>query len=189
MPEADRTKWNAKYAAADPAPDAPAATLKTVAHLLPQSGAALDVAGGAGRNAIWLAARGLDVTIADISAEGLAIARQRAQAAGVHLDTIETDVVVQPPPPGPWDVVMCVYYLNRDFLQSCAEIIRPGGLLIVLHPTVTNLQRREKPPAAFLLDDNELPQLVPGMQIVHHTEAWRGDNRYEALLAATKPQS
>ncbi len=187
MPEADRIKWEAKYADAAAAPSTPAPTLGEIQHLLPSSGAALDVAGGAGRNAIWLAQRGLEVTIADISPAGLALAQSRAAEAGVELQTVETDIAASPPPPGPWRVVMCVYYLNRDFLRSCAAIIEPGGLLVVLHPTLTNLQRRQKPPAAFLLQDNELPELATGLEVVHHSEGWRQDDRYEALLVARKP--
>ena len=33
--------------------------------MLPASGRALDIAGGLGRNSLWLARRGLDVTVVD----------------------------------------------------------------------------------------------------------------------------
>ena len=68
MSQADRQKWNDKYAAGFPMPREPAAVLVGLDRFLPRRGRALDVAGGAGRHGIWLAQRGLDVTIADISA-------------------------------------------------------------------------------------------------------------------------
>ena len=79
MPHFDRQKWDAKYAAAEEIPREPSAVLRSLEKLLPRCGRALDVAGGAGRNAIWLAKRGLDVTIADVSPRGLALACERAK--------------------------------------------------------------------------------------------------------------
>ncbi|HZN34298.1 MAG TPA: methyltransferase domain-containing protein, partial [Pirellulaceae bacterium] len=77
MSAADRQKWNAKYAVEIP-PREPSAVLVGLDRFLPKVGRALDAGGGGGRNAIWLAQRGLDVTLADISAKGLAISRERA---------------------------------------------------------------------------------------------------------------
>jgi len=185
MPEIDRIKWDARYAVAENAPATPAAPLADITHLLPADGVALDVAGGAGRNAIWLAQRGLEVTVADISAAGLAIAQTRAEAAGVQLNTRVLDVAALPPPTGPWYGVLCVYFINREFIRACAAILKPGGVLVVLHPTASNLLRQAKPPAAFLLDDGELPGLIQNLQTIYYTEGWRED-RHEALLVARK---
>ena len=44
----------------------------------------VDIAGGAGANALWLARRGLDVTLADISPVGLALAEDECRARGVE---------------------------------------------------------------------------------------------------------
>lgn len=50
---------------------------------LPDSGAVLDVGGAAGRYALWLAERGYDVTLVDISPEQVAIAREKADERGL----------------------------------------------------------------------------------------------------------
>lgn len=71
MSLAERTKWDARYLGAAPS-FAPSAILAELDALLPRSGGALDLGGGAGRNALALARRGLDVTLADISPVGLA---------------------------------------------------------------------------------------------------------------------
>ena len=65
MSDADRTKWNDRYSRrATRLPlDEPAEFLVSLVDQLPATGRALDVAGGTGRNAIWLAQRGLDVTL------------------------------------------------------------------------------------------------------------------------------
>ena len=55
-------------------------------------GQALDVAAGEGRNAVWLAARGWQVTAVDFSAAGLDKGRRLAQARGVAIDWVHADV-------------------------------------------------------------------------------------------------
>ena len=55
-------------------------------------GRALDVAAGEGRNAVWLASRGWQVTAVDFSAAGLDKGRRLAQARGVTIDWMHADV-------------------------------------------------------------------------------------------------
>ena len=71
MPVEDREKWDKRFEELDPYGDAPSLVLARHESLLPTSGKALDLAGGTGRHACWLAQRGLDVTLADISSQGL----------------------------------------------------------------------------------------------------------------------
>src|SRR5262245_55862732 len=65
--EGDRERWNAKWRERAGELELPASFLSEHAYLLPTTGKALDLAGGAGRNAIWLARRGFEVTLVDIS--------------------------------------------------------------------------------------------------------------------------
>ena len=75
MSAADREKWNSKYADPEFAPRKPSPVLLGLAEWLPpQRGRALDLAGGCGRHAIWLAQQGFDVTLADVSSVGLQVA-------------------------------------------------------------------------------------------------------------------
>lgn len=187
MPDADRLKWDAKYRRPKAAPSEPSLLLVQVEDLLPRSGKALDVAGGAGRNAIWLAQRGLDVTLVDISEVGLEIASQRAAEAGVSLHTVAADIELEPLPAGPWDLIVSVHYLWRPLFAVFPGILQPGGVLVVAQPTVSNLQRHDKPPAEYLLDDRELPNLVGELEIINYEEGWLSEGRHEALLVARRP--
>jgi len=186
MPEYDRDKWNAKYADADFAPREPSAVLVGLDRLLPRRGRALDVAGGGGRHGIWLARRGLDVTVADISAIGLAQVRERAAAAGVTVDTLETDLQDAPFPPGPWDLIVSVCYLWRPIFAAYPAALAPSGVLVVIQPTKKNLERHDKPPFDFLLDEGELPRLVPGLEVLHYEEGWLTDDQHDAVLVARR---
>jgi len=60
--------------------------VETVKPLNP--GRALDVGMGQGRNALWLAQQGWEVTGADISEEGIRLAREQAIKIGVRLNTV-----------------------------------------------------------------------------------------------------
>src|SRR3954464_11789764 len=99
MPLFDQQKWDEKYAAAE-IPHEPSAVLRSLELLLPKRGRAIDVAGGAGRNAIWLAVLGLDVTIADISPRGLALAQERAAERGISITPLQADLEESPFPQG-----------------------------------------------------------------------------------------
>jgi ubiquinone/menaquinone biosynthesis C-methylase UbiE len=54
--------------------------------LLPRRGRALDVAGGTGRHALWLARRGLDTTLADVPQ----VALEKAAAAASEEGWVES---------------------------------------------------------------------------------------------------
>jgi len=186
MSDLDRQKWDRKYAEGDPVPREPSAVLLGLDRYLPQTGRALDVAGGSGRHGIWLTGRGLDVTIADVSPVGLALARERAAAAGVRLTTLEADLEAGEFPPGPWDLIVSVCYLWRPIYAVYPRVLLPGGILAVVQPTVRNLERHDKPPAGFLLEEGELPKLVTGLEVLHYEEGWLADGRHDAALVARR---
>jgi tellurite methyltransferase len=188
MHTVDREKWDAKYAAAAAVPHEPSAVLVGLAEYLPVAGRALDVAGGAGRNAIWLAQRGLAVTIADISSVGLSLARQRSAEAEVSFQTIEIDLEREPLRAEPFNLVVSVCYLWRSLFAELPRLLVPGGTIAVVQPTKRNLERNAKPPAAYLLEEGELPQLARGLEIIHHEEGWAADGRHDAVLVARKPK-
>src|SRR5262245_29805213 len=131
MSAADRQKWDAKYTA-ERAPFEPSAVLVGLSNYLPRQGRALEVAGGAGRNSIWLARRGLDVTMADISPVGLAVAKERALAAGVRVQTLEIDLEQQPIFGGPFDLVVSVCYLCRHLFSQFPSLLSDRGVLVVV---------------------------------------------------------
>jgi len=185
MADADRQKWDARYAA-EGAPDEPSAWLTSLGGHLPREGRALDVAGGAGRNAVWLAKQGLRVTLVDISPVGLLAAEKRGREAGVTIETLRRDLEVEPLPEGPWDVILQSHYLERPLFQQYPRLLAPNGLLVVEHPTRSNLLRHAKPGAAFLLEDGELPSLCAGLLRVHYEEGWTQQGRHEARCLARR---
>ena len=188
MSEQDRLRWNEKYAA-QAGLSAPSELLLTLGDVLPAHGRALDVAGGSGRNALWLAARGLDVTLTDISDEALRRADSEAKARGLSLKTLPFDVDVQPLPQGPWDLVCCFYFLHRPLFTHVASVLAPGGLFVFAHPTLQNLTRNPKPSRHHLLDEGEAHALLcaqPDLELLRFTEGWTPDGHHEARAVARR---
>lgn len=179
-------RWDRRYAAGGGA-TAPSALLEGVAGLLPAAGRALDVAGGAGRHAVWLAQREFDVTLADVSPVALAGARRAAAAAGVAIDTVQVDLEAAPPPAGPWDVILVFHYLQRDLFPTLAGMLAPGGVLVMVLATVRNLERHDRPPREYLLDEGEAPALAAGLDVIRYEEGWLAEDRHEVLVVAQRP--
>lgn len=98
-------------------------------------GRALDAGCGEGAEAIWLAARGWQVTAADISPEALARASRRAADAGVEVSWVPADLSVWRPESA-FDLVTTFYahptIPQLDFYARLADWVAPGGTLLVV---------------------------------------------------------
>lgn len=186
MSDEDRNKWNERYAQPADAPRFPSQHLLDLDALLPRSGKALDIAGGAGRNSLWLAQRGLEVTLVDISAKGLALASERAETAGATLTTICRDLEHESLPVGPWDVILSFHFLQRSLWPAMRAALAPGGWLVFVQPTVKNLQRHARPPRGFLLDEGEGRDVADGLEIVRYDEGWLVEGRHEVVVVARR---
>ena len=186
MSESEREKWDARWRERGPVPGPPSLLL-TALDLLPDQGRALDLAGGNGRHALWLAERGLSVTLLDVSAVALEQAAAAARAATLPLETVCADLERDPLPAGPWDLILSFHYLNRDLWPRFPELLAPGGILVFVQPTRRNLERHERPGADFLLEEGEAARIASGFEVVRLEEDWSAEGRHEALLVARRP--
>ena len=164
----------------------PSAWVVSLDPVLPRTGRALDVAGGAGRHARWMARRGLDVTMLDVSDEGLALARAGAAEDSIRLHLVEMDLETSALPAGPWDLVLCFHYLQRSLFPAIVSSLARGGLLAFCHQTVRNLERHPRPGPAYLLEEGEAPSLIADLEIVSYSEDWFEEGRHEARLVARR---
>jgi SAM-dependent methyltransferase len=140
-----RERWNRRWAGEERVHASTAPSRFVVAEVadLPP-GAALDLACGAGRNAVWLAEQGWRVTAVDFSGVALRMARSLEAERRVAVEWVEADVLAWTPPPRAYDLV-CVLYLQlpagerRTALVRAAAAVRPGGTLLVLGHDLLNL--------------------------------------------------
>lgn len=187
MSEVERAHWNHRYRSEGWKTEPSAFLLEAAPHLPPKS-RILDVAGGTGRNAIWLAQQGHDVTIADISETGLGMARRAAAGAGVEITTICMDFDVDPLPAGPWDVIIDFHFLKRFLFPVFFAELRPGGLLIFCRSTVKNAERNDRPPRSHSIKEGEGWELLADWELLIAREGWSVEHRHEFESLARKPE-
>jgi tellurite methyltransferase len=181
--EEDKKRWDEKYDTErylfgrDPIP-----FLRDHVDLLPK-GAALDLAMGEGRNAVFLATKGVQVTGVDISETGARKAQALAAEHHVTLNTVVADLEQYTIPPGTFDVIFCTYYMQRDLFPKIVAALKPGGMVLIETFTVDHLQYRPTFPRAFLLEQNELLTLLPGLRVLRYQEVDTGDEAFASILA------
>jgi 2-polyprenyl-3-methyl-5-hydroxy-6-metoxy-1,4-benzoquinol methylase len=186
--EGDREKWNARWRERAGELETPLAFVVEHAHVLPAQGKALDIAGGAGRHAVWLARRGLDTTLVDVSDVAITRAEHKATSAGVRLRLRRVDLD-EPLELAPlYDLVLMIHFLNRERRDAIAELLVTGGVLVAAQPTVRNLERHARPSRGFLLDEGELEDWVQriGFEVLVAREGWNDEGRHEAAVIARR---
>lgn len=181
MTQTDREKWDERYAE-DHGRRPPPKWLDDIADRLPTTGRALDVAAGRGRIARWLGDRGLEVLAIDLSPVGLALIDHP------NVDTRALDLESESLPDGPFDVVTMFFYRQPSLGPALRAALAPGGKLVVMHPTVQNLERHARPPRHYLAEPSEVRALAEGLKIELYEESWR-DGYHTARLIARAPQS
>ena len=185
MVEADRDRWNERWSGRGRGTAHRSMVIELVEPWLPEAGRALDVGGGGSTESLALAEAGLEVTVVDISDVGLAMAAEQAEAAGLSVATVCSDLDEDDPPAGPWDVIVIANYLNRPlYPKLCASLRTGGGVLAVAVATTINLERSPRPRREHCVEPGEILNLAPGLEVAHHSEAWRDNGRHEAHLVA-----
>jgi 2-polyprenyl-3-methyl-5-hydroxy-6-metoxy-1,4-benzoquinol methylase len=137
-------------------------------------GLALDVAGGVGRHAIWLAQRGWRVKLVDISEVGVKQAEENAKQTGTASSiAIEVRDLNSEQDIGreQYDLIVVFFFLQRELFPALAAAIKPGGHLIYKTYT-TEQQRFNGGPShpMFLLQPNELLHAFPSLRVLHYHE-------------------
>ncbi len=152
-----------------------------LAEVLPQltPGRALDLACGTGRDAVFTASCGWQVTAVDILPDALERARRLAAACAPAIEPIEwvqADLEHEPLSFAPdFDLIFFVRYLHRPLLRRLVEWLKPGGSLVCETFTTLHRERHGRPVRdEHVLQPGELPTLLAGLEIRHFSEAWRG---------------
>lgn len=130
------SKWDERYLGDDYVfGTEPNEFVAAVAHHLPTSGYALDLATGEGRNGIFLAQRGLITEGVDLSAVGLEKARRLAEEKGVPFATRLTDIGEMVIPAGHYSVISSVFChfiepQRSEVYRRVSEGLAPGGWFV-----------------------------------------------------------
>ena len=178
----DGSRWDERYAAADLVWSAgPNRFVEEVAAPL-TPGRALDIAAGEGRNGLWLAERGWQVTAVDFSAVGLQRARELAQHrlgdAADRFVTVQADVTRWSPPAAAFDLVVVAYLQlpaeqRRVALRHAAAGTAPHGTLLVVAHDRDNLTAGAggpQDPAVLYTADDVVADLADSGLVIRRAE-------------------
>src|SRR5512135_3442044 len=150
----ERERWEERYSGGDAGHDPPSEFL--VAHAALLHGRALDIAAGAGRNALFLARRGLRVDAIDHTLAGLRRAQTTARAEGLDLRVVQADLETFPLPRDCYDVAINIRYLQRSLFDPLQQAVKPGGVILCETFLIDQQAFGHPRNPAFLLQRGEL---------------------------------
>jgi 2-polyprenyl-3-methyl-5-hydroxy-6-metoxy-1,4-benzoquinol methylase len=132
-------------------------------------GRALDVGMGQGRNALYLAQQGWEVTGIDLAEEGIRQAREQAQAKGLKLNALlqswdDYDFSIER-----WDLIALIYVGARDLADKVVKALKPGGLLVI-EAFHSDAARSRSIGSGVVFDTDELKRLFPSLRVVRYEE-------------------
>jgi tellurite methyltransferase len=154
-------------------------------------GVALDLAGGAGRNSMFLVERGWQVDLVDISNVALALATEKvrwvkASADVGSLNTQAADLnTITDLGDDRYDLIVVFYFLRRELFPAVIRALKPGGLLIYRTYTIDRMNVPGGPSdPAYLLQPGELRETFAALEILFYNETKSG--KAAAELVAKK---
>jgi 2-polyprenyl-3-methyl-5-hydroxy-6-metoxy-1,4-benzoquinol methylase len=128
--EIERERWDRTYSNPNVSFNtAPNAFLTEVVKTL-KPGRALEIGMGQGRNSVYLAKLGWDVTGFDISETGMSLARKSAADAGVKLRTINKSIEEFDYGVDQWDLIVATYE-GASWRDKAVRGLKPGGIVVV----------------------------------------------------------
>ena len=179
----DKDKWDSKYA-----PDEyitgkePSDWLKKNVCLMAKNGKALDIAGGEGRNSVFVATLGYEVTCTDISENGLRKAQSLAQEKNTNITTVIADLDNSSFKKSEYDLVLCFNFLDRKLFPKIRDTLKPGGLLFYETFTLDYLKyssfKKE-----WVLEENELLREFEDFRVLRYQEVDENPKAFASLVA------
>lgn len=158
---------------------APNDFLVSVADRIPQ-GKILSLAEGEGRNAVYLASLGFQVTAVDGSAVGLRKAGELARARGVAINIVHADLRELEIVPQVWDGILACFChlpvtLRRPLHQAAVRGLKPGGIFILEAFSKEQLAYGTGGPQApdLLMALDELKQELAGLEFLRAVQIER----------------
>lgn len=134
--------WQERYSETDFAYGTePNTFLASCQSLIPAGCKALAIADGEGRNGVWLAQQGCDVTSVDYSQAGVDKANKLAAERGVKINAVCADLNEWDWPENEYDLVISIFahfppQMRQQVHAYILKAMKPGGSLILeaYHP-------------------------------------------------------
>lgn len=191
MEPEEKSRWDARYTERPEAWTEPDEFLVRVYGQflkVQPAGAALDLAGGAGRNSLFLIEQGWRVDLLDISEVALGLAKKKFHSvqAGAGVGTLRTEAVDlnQAIDLGRdrYDLIVAFYFLRRELFPALMAALKPGGILIYRTYTIDRMNVPGGPSdPAYLLQPGELREAFHSLDILYYNETKTGKAAAEVV--------
>ena len=186
----DRIRWERQYGQSG-APEKPSAFLKEIldgGHWDITRGQALDIASGAGRNALFLAEKGFDVTAVDIAQPGLDQGARRAAERSLSISWQQTDLENVGLPPGPYHLIVNINYLQRSLVPHIKSALAPGGYIVFETYLIDQQTIGHPKNPDYLLAHNELLNYFRDLRVLYYREGKLTDGAEPSFRAGILAQ-
>jgi cyclopropane fatty-acyl-phospholipid synthase-like methyltransferase len=203
MAEEPAAFWDRKYADDDYFYGRePNAWLVSQAGRLRPGMRALSVADGEGRNGVWLAGQGLEVTAVDASGNAVAKAKALAAVHGVAVSHVQADLRTWAWPVAAFDVTVAIFAHftpeHRPAIhRAMLDALVPGGLVLIeAYSPYQHLHRTGGPPdldmlytAWRLAEDFAGAEIIEIAEVTTELQEGRGHSGRSAVvrLVARRP--
>jgi SAM-dependent methyltransferase len=192
----DRTFDTSRPLTGDPATDGFASTpsaivVESVKGV--RAGAALDCGMGQGRNAVYLATQGWNVTGFDLSAQAVKAAAANAAKAGVRLEAVKASYADFGFGTAKWDLIVLIFAWapmdDEAFVAKLRTSLKPEGRIVFEHFLENPTEPR--PPAMHALKRGQLRDVLKGFQLKRYEELidladWGGPSMQVVRAVAVK---
>lgn len=150
-------------------------------------GRALDVAMGQGRNSVFLAREGWDVTGFDVSEAGIRKAQQLAGLRSVKMTTVLASDEDFQFGEAQWDLITLIYVIEKRSVHRVRRALKPGGLVVI------EAGHKSASGAPFEYESKELLRIFEGFRILRYEEPvsvpdWGKEPIRLVRLVAEKPR-
>ena len=185
----DTTKWNNKYNKNPSLASSTDADIELIKYknLLPNKGLALDLACGKGKNSLYLASLGFNVTALDGSDKALQLLNTAAKAEGLtqKIQTLQTDLDEAGLEKTQYDLIIVVRYLNQHLFADIQAALKSGGVLLYKTFNKNILANRPSFNQSYTIETTELIEKFSNMDILLSNQL---DTASEYALVVFKKQ-
>lgn len=150
----------------------PVEFLKANVHRLAK-GKALVLAAVEGRNAVWLAGQGYEVTAMDAAPIGLGKAAALAAQPGVTIQTEVGDLQYgYDMGEAKYDLITDFYYHDVAMIPAVMRALKPGGMFVLQNFLIDQLETNRFGPKNpdYLAKANELLRQLEGYRVLHYED-------------------
>jgi tellurite methyltransferase len=134
------------------------------------AGHALDIACGSGRNALFLAEKGFEVTGIDISPVALERGEQRAKEKSLSISWRQADLENYTLEAAAYDLIVNIDYLQSSLMPEITAALKLGGSVIFETYLIDQQTIGHPNNPDYLLQHNELLRYFPDFRVLYYRE-------------------